>query len=100
MPPKKEGEQHQRLYRRRFALGTAESAAPQNFSTCLVTSADVASEARPASRLITAAAWARAAPATVLAPLSHMLMNGFFLSRDSSFDVVAVGVMCLEYASA
>jgi hypothetical protein len=77
-----EGEHHSRSYLRFFAFGFVgpPSAARQKSSTCFVEAA-ASFETSVASRLIAAAACPRAAPVTLFAPLSHMLMNGFFLSH-------------------
>ena len=69
-------------YLRLLAFGfEVPSAAPQKSSICCVAVAIASFDPRAASRLIAVAAWPRAAPAALWAPLSHMLMNGFFLSQ-------------------
>jgi len=55
------------------------SAFAQKFVTCFTPSVVAVCAALFASRLTAAVVWPRAWPITVLAALSHMLMNGFFL---------------------
>ena len=53
----------------------------QNSVTCCAAAAVTAALALLASRFTAALAGARALPITLFAPLSHMLMNGFFFSQ-------------------
>jgi len=50
----------------------------QKFSTCFVPTVVPVDAAFLISRFAAAVAWPRALPIAELAPLSHMLMNGFF----------------------
>ena len=67
--------------RLRTALGGLVSELVQNSVTCCAATVVTAALALLASRFTAALACARALPITLFAPLSHMLMNGFFFSQ-------------------